>query len=65
MSFQQFLEKGAARRKNQLVGLDALILTGQGDIGEVGVSSEFSKGHFHKVLEIIPIQAKLFVWHDG
>ena len=46
------------------MGLDALILTGQGDIGEVGVSSEFSKGHFHKVLEIIPIQAKTFVCHD-
>ena len=47
MSYQQFLEEGATSRKNHFVGLDALILTGQGDIGEVIVSSEFSKGHLN------------------
>ena len=63
MSFQQLLEEGTASRQNHFVGLDALIFTGKGDIGEVGVSSQFFKGHFHKVLEIIPIQAKTFVCH--
>ena len=63
MSFQQFLEEGTTSRENHFVGLDALILTGEGDISEVGVSSQFFKGHFHKVLEIIPIQAKTFVCH--
>ena len=55
MSFQQFLEEGTTSRENHFVGLDALILTGQGDISEVGVSSQISKGHFYKVLEIIPL----------
>ena len=64
MSFQQLLEEGTTSRENHFVGLDALILTGQGDISEVGVSSELSKRHFHKVLEIVPIQAKLFILHD-
>ena len=64
MSFQQLLEEGATGRKDHFVGLDALILTGQGDIGEVGVSSEFSKGHLYKALEIIPLQAKLLVCHN-
>ena len=55
MSFQQLLEKGTTGRKNHFEGHDALILTGQGDISEVGVSSQISKGHFYKVLEIIPL----------
>ena len=63
MSFEQLLEEGTASRQNHFVGLDALIFTGKGDIGEVRVSSQFFKGHFHKVLEIIPIQAKTFVCH--
>ena len=65
MSFQQFLEEGATGRKDHFVGLDALILTGQGDISKVIVSSEFSEGDLHYVLEIIPLQAKLFGCHDG
>ena len=36
----------------------------QGDIGEVIVSSKISKGQLHKVLEIIPFQAQLFVRHS-
>ena len=48
MSFQQFLEKGATRRKNDFVGLDALILTGQGDIGEVNVSPKDTCTRFWK-----------------
>ena len=64
MSFRQFLEEGTASRVNHFLGLDALILTGQGDIGEVGVSSEISKGHLYKALEIIPLQAKLLVCHN-
>ena len=63
MSFQQLLKEGTASRKNHFVGVDTLIFTGQGDIGEVGVSSEISKGHLYKALEIIPLQAKLLVCH--
>ena len=63
MSFQQLLEEGTTSRENYFVGLDALILTGQGDIGEVGVSSKISKRHLYKALEIIPFQAKFFVRH--
>ena len=65
MSFEQLLEEGATSRKNHFVGFDALILTGQGDISKVIVSSEFSEGYLHYVLEIIPLQAKLFGCHDG
>ena len=65
MSFQQLLEEGATGRKDHFVGLDALILTGQGDISKVIVNSEFSEGNLHYVLEIIPLQAKLFGGHDG
>ena len=64
MNFQQLLEEGTTSRKNNFVGLNALILSGQGDISEVFVSSEFSKGHLYYALEIIPLQAKLFVCHD-
>ena len=64
MSFQQLLEEGATGRKDHFVGLDALILTGQGDIGEVGVSSKISKGNLNQALEIIPLQAKLLVCHN-
>ena len=64
MSFEQLLEEGTASRQNHFVGLDALIFAGQGDIGEVGVSSEISKRHLNQALEIIPLQAKLFVCHD-
>ena len=50
MSFRQFLEEGTASRVNHFVGLYALILTGQGDIGEVVVSSEFYEGHLNLAL---------------
>ena len=40
------------------MGLDALILRGQSDIGEVIVSSEFSEGHLRQILDIIPFQTK-------
>ena len=65
MSFKQLLEEGTTSRKNHFVGLDALILASQGDISKVIVSSEFSEGDLHYVLEIIPLQAKLFGCHDG
>ena len=63
MSFQQLLEERARSRKNHFMGLDNLILTGQGDIGEVGVSSKISKRHLYKALEIIPFQANFSVCH--
>ena len=63
MSFEQLFEERTACRENRLVSLDSLILTGQGDIGEVAVTSEFSERILQICLEIVPLQTQFFILH--
>ena len=63
MKFQQLFEEWATSREDNFVSLDALIFTGQGDISEVSVIPQLCKRPLHKLLEIIPLQAKLLIRH--
>ena len=63
MVFQKPFEEGTASRENHFVSFDALILAGQGDIGEVVVASQFTERCLHNILKVIPLQAQLFICH--
>ena len=65
MSFEQLFEEWTACREDHLVSLDTLILTGQGDISEVAVTSEFSKRILQIGLEIIPLKTQFFILHTS
>ena len=56
-------EERRARRENNFVRLDLLIITGQSYIKEVFVFPQFSESDAYIVLEIVPPQTKLFVSH--
>ena len=56
-------EERRARRENNFVRLDLLIITGQSYIKEVFVFPQFSESDAYIVLKIVPPQTKLFVPH--
>ena len=56
-------EERRARRENNFVRLDLLIITGQSYIKEVFVFPQFSESDAYIVLEIVPPQTELFVPH--
>ena len=64
MSLKQLAEEWAGSCKDHFVSFDAFLPTGQGDIGEVVVFPQLSKGSVQPLLEItIPFHAQLFLLH--
>ena len=63
MTFQKPFEEWAACREDRFVGFDTFILTRQGDIAEVTVTSQISKRCLHNILEIVPLQTQLLIFH--
>ena len=63
VSSEHSSEERRARRENNFVRLDLLIITGQSYIKEVFVFPQFSESDAYIVLKIVPPQTKLFVPH--
>ena len=50
-------------RQDDFVRFDELALTWYGDIYKILIYFEVTKGSYDVTLEIIPLEAKVFVWH--
>ena len=53
------LEEGGTSREDQTVGLNLFVLAGQGDVEQVAVLSQVTKGSLDILVEITPTEALL------
>ena len=53
-------EEGRARREDDFVGLDLLVIAGKGHVEKVLVFSQLSEGHTDVAFKVVPPQTKLF-----
>ena len=63
MGFKKPFEERTTAREDKSVGFYALVFTGQSDISEVVIDSEFSKRCAQNILKIIPLQTQLLICH--